>query len=152
MTFLALTTMKYQVVMCTLTPTIHEDRVMWLSCLAHHWIRPVRNMTLRITLVINNFVGDNLPLCLKFAIHMFGNGVGSLRVKIRYAGSEEQIPDQVKQWLLQKTFLNIFNIFFFIPSFSGKWVVNRATIGMLHKFPFHRRSFLIKLFLRAKLD
>ncbi len=40
-------------------------------------------------------LGDNLPLCLKFAIHMFGNGVGSLRVKIRYAGGEETIPDQL---------------------------------------------------------
>lgn len=42
-----------------------------------------------------NPTSDNLPLCLKFAIHMFGNGVGSLRVKIRYAGGEETIPDQL---------------------------------------------------------
>ena len=36
-----------------------------------------------------------MPLCLKFAIHMYGNGVGSLRVLIRYSGGEEQIPDQL---------------------------------------------------------
>lgn len=34
-------------------------------------------------------------MCLKFAIHMYGNGVGNLRVQIRYSGGEEQIPDQV---------------------------------------------------------
>lgn len=40
---------------------------------------------------------DNKPLCLKFAIHMYGNGIGTLRVSIRYtsANEEQAIPDQV---------------------------------------------------------
>lgn len=36
-----------------------------------------------------------MPLCLKFAVHMYGNGVGSLRVLIRYASGDETIPDQL---------------------------------------------------------
>ena len=40
---------------------------------------------------------DNMPLCLKFAIHMYGNGIGTLRVLIRYtsASEEQTIPDQL---------------------------------------------------------
>lgn len=43
---------------------------------------------------VMNPTSDNVPLCLKFALHMYGNGVGTLRVAIRYSG-EEQIPDVV---------------------------------------------------------
>ncbi|KAF7496233.1 MAM and LDL-receptor class A domain-containing protein 1 [Sarcoptes scabiei] len=44
---------------------------------------------------IMNPTSDNMPLCLKFAVHMYGNGVGSLRVLIRYASGDETIPDQL---------------------------------------------------------
>ncbi|KAJ6225385.1 hypothetical protein RDWZM_003930 [Blomia tropicalis] len=42
-----------------------------------------------------NPTSDSIPLCLKFALHMFGNGVGTLRVKMRYSGGDEPIPDQL---------------------------------------------------------
>ena len=32
---------------------------------------------------------------MRFATHMYGNGVGMLRVKIRYVGGEEEIPDKI---------------------------------------------------------
>ncbi|XP_027199540.2 LOW QUALITY PROTEIN: MAM and LDL-receptor class A domain-containing protein 1-like [Dermatophagoides pteronyssinus] len=46
---------------------------------------------------VMNPTNDNKPLCLKFAIHMYGNGIGTLRVSIRYtsASEEQAIPDQV---------------------------------------------------------
>jgi len=33
---------------------------------------------------------ESNPLCMKFATHMYGNGIGILRVKIRTAGEEEK--------------------------------------------------------------
>ncbi|PRD25664.1 UNVERIFIED_CONTAM: MAM and LDL-receptor class A domain-containing protein 1 [Trichonephila clavipes] len=37
--------------------------------------------------------GDNNPVCMKFATHMFGNGIGTLRVLKRVPG--EEAPDRV---------------------------------------------------------
>ncbi|XP_015904973.1 MAM and LDL-receptor class A domain-containing protein 1 [Parasteatoda tepidariorum] len=49
----------------------------------------------RARLLSPNFLatGDNNPVCMKFATHMFGNGVGSLRVLKRVPGDEA--PDRV---------------------------------------------------------
>lgn len=32
---------------------------------------------------------------MKFATHMYGNGIGTLRVRIRYSGGEEELPDKI---------------------------------------------------------
>lgn len=36
---------------------------------------------------------NNGPLCFKFAVHMFGNGIGTLRVKVRSAEDGAGAPE-----------------------------------------------------------
>ncbi|CAG2170061.1 unnamed protein product [Oppiella nova] len=37
---------------------------------------------------------ESNPLCMKFATHMYGNGIGTLRVRLRYTGDEER-PEKI---------------------------------------------------------
>ncbi|CAG2108770.1 unnamed protein product [Medioppia subpectinata] len=41
-----------------------------------------------------NPTDESNPLCMKFATHMYGNGIGVLRVRLRYTGDEER-PEKI---------------------------------------------------------
>lgn len=45
-------------------------------------------------LIVVVFAGENQAICFKFATHMFGNGVGSLRVWFRPSDSGSEGSDQ----------------------------------------------------------
>lgn len=93
---------------------------------------------------------NNGPLCLKFAVHMFGNGIGTLRVKVRSAeepeaaaGEEAGKNDRIlwemsgeagNRWYLAQLSYASTNSYYFLfegvvgPNYLGNIAIDSITI------------------------